>query len=215
MKPEGDFTNSLWESIKPVYRNLIRHPFVIQLANGTLPHQCFAHYLAQDILYIKDDSIALEKLSKKAKTAYEQTFFKSLANDGLAIERELHDYFLKYFNVSEAQNKSFVIEKYTHFLNAHAEKSPYYIAAAALLPCFWVYNKVGKHIVKHAVKHNVYQKWIGTYQGEEYEIYTRKFIQIVERLANDLTENKKAQMRQAFVKSTKFELSFFEEAVTK
>ena len=87
------------------------------------------------------------------------------------------------------------------------------IAAAALLPCFWVYYKVGNHIVSHYSKNNIYQKWIDTYQGEEYEMYTGKFIEIVEKLAAVLSEKEQSQMRQAFITSTRFELHFFNESM--
>jgi thiaminase/transcriptional activator TenA len=213
VEPKGEFTESLWDAIKVIYNDLINHCFVLQLADGTLPYQCFAHYLAQDILYIKDDSIALENISERANTNSEQTFFKSLAQDGIEIERALHRDFLEHFKVSKATIKSPVIENYTHFLINHSEKSHYKIAVAALLPCFWVYNKVGNHNIKHAAEHNIYKKWIDTYQGKEYEIYTNNFIQIVEELANGSTQHEKNQMRKAFIQSTKFELYFFDEAI--
>ena len=213
MEPKGEFTESLWTAIKPLYEKMIHHPFVIQLKNGTLPHHCFEHYLAQDILYIQDDSKALEMISEKAPSHDEQTFFKSLAEDGLEIERVLHDDFLIHFKISGTKGKSPVIEDYTRFLIIHASQSSYQIAAAALLPCFWVYYKVGNHIVSHYSKNNIYQKWIDTYQGEEYEMYTGKFIEIVEKLAAVLSEKEQSQMRQAFITSTRFELHFFNESM--
>jgi thiaminase/transcriptional activator TenA len=215
MKPEGKFTSYLWESIQAIYIDLIKHPFVIQLAKGTLPQQYFAHYLSQDILYIRDDSKALENLSKKATKPAEQAFFMSLAIDGIAIEQELHNHFLKSFNISEAKTKSPAIEEYSRFLIEHSKKSTYHIAAAALLPCFWVYNSIGKHILAHAAKNNAYQKWIDTYQGDEYEDYTKSFIQIVERLAITANENEKKRMQKVFAQATMFELNFFEESISK
>ncbi|MEA3505827.1 MAG: thiaminase II [Bacteroidota bacterium] len=215
MKTEGEFTSHLWESIEDIYTNLINHPFVNQLAKGTLPLQCFAHYLSQDVLYIRDDSKALKNLSKKATEPAEEEFFMSMAIDAIAIEQELHNHFLKNFNVLEATTKSPAIEEYTRFLIEHSEKSTYQVTAAALLPCFWVYNSLGNHIITNAKKHNIYKKWIETYEDGEYENYTKIFIKIVERLATNCNENKKKQMKEAFVQSTIFELNFFEEAILK
>lgn len=56
MKPEGDFTSSLWEAVEDICIALINHAFVNQLAKGTLPHHCFVYYLSQDILYIRDEA---------------------------------------------------------------------------------------------------------------------------------------------------------------
>lgn len=213
MQPKGKFTNCLWGEIQNVFEQTISHPFVVQLANGTLPHLNFSHYLAQDILYIKDDSFALEKLSERAAKLDEREFFKSLSEDGIEIERALHNDFLTHFKTAKAEKKSPVIEKYTTFLISHSTKSPYPVAAAALLPCFWVYNKVGNHIFKTAVKNNLYQKWIETYQGEDYEIFTERFIKIVENLGSTSPSYIQKQMKKAFKESTRFELLFFEEAM--
>jgi thiaminase/transcriptional activator TenA len=213
MEPAGIFTKHLWMAIQPLYEEIIHHPFVYQLQNGTLPHHCFEHYLAQDILYIRDDSEALAILSEKAALPDDKAFFKLLANDGLEIERLLHDEFLHYFKVSVAREKSPVIKEYTDFLLTHAEHSPYHTGAAALLPCFWIYGKVGNHIASRSAKNNAYQKWIDTYQGEEFEAYTQQFIQIVENMAIVLPSLEKSRMRQVFIKSTNFELDFFEESM--
>jgi len=215
MKPKGEFTCYLWESIQAIYNEIITHTFVELLADGTLPKPCFAHYLSQDILYIHDDSKAFEHLSKRATATTEQAFFKTLAKEGIAMEHELHTHFLKFFTIRKAKKKSPVIKAYTHFLIEHSLKSPYNVAAAALLPCFWVYNSVGKHLISFAEENNVYQKWIDTYQGGEYEEYTKSFIQIVERLAATASEEEKEHMREAFVQATLFELYFFEESMSK
>jgi len=215
INPEGEFTISLWDAIQPIYNDIIRHPFVNKLAEGTLEYSCFAHYLSQDILYLRDDAKAFEELSKKATEPTEKTFFMSLANDGIAIEQELHNHFLKHFKVVEAKKKSPVIQKYTDFLREHSDKSSYNIAAAALLPCYWIYDMLGKHIVSNAKGNNIYQKWIDTYQGDEFTNYTKTYIQIVERLAQTALNIEKKQMQEAFVKATNFELNFFNEAITK
>lgn len=213
MKPEGQFTTGLWEAIQDIYTDLLAHPFVNQLAKGSLAHGSFAHYLSQDILYISDDNVALENLSGRADLEAEKQFFSDMANEGLAIERELHDYFLEHFDVKEAEIKSPVIDAYTNFLLTHSLKSSCPVAAAALLPCFWVYNMVGNHVVSNAVENNVYKKWIDTYSGDDFGDYIKTFIHIVEGMAKDASEAEKKQMREAFITATKFELSFFEEAV--
>lgn len=215
MNPEGPFTSSLWEAIQAIYDDLINHPFVNRLAKGTLAHSSFAHYLSQDILYIRDDSVALEKLSEKAVLASEKHFFKVLASYGISIERELHNFYLKHFMVAEAKEKSPVIKNYTDFLLDHSAKSSYGIAAAALLPCYWIYYVIGKHMVANTAANNSYQKWIDTYKGDEFGNYTKTFIQIVERLAKNATDTEKKQMCEAFVTATDLELCFFEESIAK
>ena len=212
MNAKGIFTQLLWDSVNDIYNKMKTHPFVIQLANGTLPYSCFSHYLSQDILYIKDDAFALETLSKRALDKNEQDFFCAMANDAIEIERELHNDFLTHFKIKTPDKKSPVIKLYTDFLTKHASDMSYSVAASALLPCFWIYNQIGNYIVSKAVPDNVYQKWIDTYKGDEYEAYTLKFIEIVEALAQRYPENKQ-QMVESFKISTEYELMFFDEAI--
>lgn len=215
MKIEEEFTQQLWHSVAPIYKTIIEHPFVVQLAEGTLSKPCFAHYLAQDILYIRADAKAFENIAKKAVLPNEQDFFNILSLDCIAIEQELHTHFLGYFEVQEATVKSPAIAEYTSFLLDHSKNSPLSVAAAALLPCFWVYNNIGKHIFTAANTNNPYQKWIDTYKGGAYEDFTNTFIQIVNRLAENANATEKAQMQHAFQRSTLLELNFFEESLLK
>ena len=215
MKAKGTFTQELWDRGYPFYNVIIHHPFVLGLANGSLPKECFAHYLAQDILYIQDDSLALEKLAERTSDTEQQEFFRKLATDGYDIERFLHKDYLPHFNVVEASEKSPAIKAYTEYLLFHVDESSYEIAASALLPCFWVYHEVGKEVIKNTLPNNLYQKWIDTYEGKEYEEYVAHFIEIVEELGQAANAETQEQMILAFKKSTRFELEFFEEAYTK
>lgn len=213
MEAQGPFTKVLWDKVQLLYTQILQHPFIAGLADGSLSSNSFSHYLSQDVLYLKDDNCALEVLSERARDNEQQQFFKRLAVDGLEIEHVLHNEFLHHFQIVPATRKSPVIEAYTRFLLLHSEQSDYEVAVAALLPCFWVYNSVGHNILEKAVADNPYQKWIDTYKGDEYEEYTLDFIRITEKLAISTTSEKQEKMVQAFVEATQFELSFFEEAM--
>lgn len=212
MKAAGIFTKKLWETALPIYNQIINCDFVKQLATGTLKKECFAHYLSQDVLYIKDDALAFGKVKNKAPNEVEKQFFHLLQQDGLEMENILQQEYLDYFQISVAKKKSNAIQAYTDFLLQHSEKSAYSVGISALLPCFWVYSQVGKTIAKISNPENPYQKWIATYMGDAYAEYTRKFIEIVELNAKSADEQTKQKMLEVFVKATEYELLFFEES---
>lgn len=209
----GPFTKTLLHAVQPVMRELLTHPFTVQLAEGSLPSRCFAHYLSQDILYLHDDTAALELLATRAPSAAERIFFNALAVDGVEIERTLHAEFLHHFQVHPAVRKSYVVDQYTTFLLHHARNEPYAVAAAALLSCFWVYGLVGNHIVATAAHGNRYQKWIDTYHGAEYTAYTQRFIEIIEELGGRQPKSEQEKMTSAFFQATSYELQFFAESM--
>ena len=46
------FSSRLWGSIKDIYAQTLRHPFLTGLTDGTLPRDRFDFYLKQDSLYL-------------------------------------------------------------------------------------------------------------------------------------------------------------------
>ncbi len=203
----------MWDAVASIYKEAIHHPFVLQLADGTLKKRNFAHYLTQDILYIRDDNLALNLAAEKAPGKAEKQFFLTLARDGLDLEKALHNEFLEHFNIKGTKEKSPVIKKYTSFLLYHSKNSSFALSAAALLPCFWLYNSVGKHLLAITRPNNPYQIWIDTYHSDEYERYTQQFIQIVEQLASREEKKRRQEMLETFVLSARFERDFFDEAM--
>lgn len=41
------FTGDLWRSIDLIYVEILAHPFLQGLTDGTLPEDCFRHYVTQ------------------------------------------------------------------------------------------------------------------------------------------------------------------------
>jgi len=212
METVGPFTRKLWDTIHPVYEQIINCLFVRRLMDGTLPRNWFTHYLSQDVLYIIDDSRALAVTAARAKNPDEMYFFLQMAKDGLDIERALHDDFIRQFNIHGTVKKLPAFNAYADFLLNNAFNSPYPVAVAALLPCFWVYYKMGEYVFKNTIDDNPYRKWIDTYSGDEYMQYTKKFIHITENLGQKADPVIRKQMVSAFTEGAKHELQVLEEA---
>jgi hypothetical protein len=58
------------------------------------------------------------------------------------------------------------------------------MAVAALLPCFWIYWEVGKHLLGTAGPDNPYQSWIDIYADEAFADGVRKAIAISDQIAD-------------------------------
>jgi thiaminase/transcriptional activator TenA len=182
MEAVGPFTCELWKAVHPIYEQIINYRYVKLLAEGTLPRN--------DEMY----------------------FFLQLAKDGLDIERALNNDFFNLYSIPKTKEKSPAFNAYTDFLLNHAFHSPYPVAVAALLPCFWIYMNTGEYILKHTVANNPYQKWIDTYSGEEYRQYTNRFIHIMENIGQKAESAIKEQILSIFIEGAKHELYVFEEA---
>jgi thiaminase/transcriptional activator TenA len=84
------------------------------------------------------------------------------------------------------------------------------IVLAAVLPCYWVYNEVGKYLIaQHISPENPYKEWIQTYGSEEMDNATSYVVALIDRLAQGCTPEKQALMRRIFAEGCALELEFF------
>ncbi len=213
MDAVGPFTYKLWSAIQPAYRQIVSCPFLLKLSDGTLPLKCFKHYMAQDILYIIDDARALAITAARAENTDDMYFLLQLAKDGLDIERQLHNEMVRYFGIETISVKSPAFRAYTEFLFYHAWHSPYPVALASLLPCFWVYYNAGNQMKKYVTPDNPYQKWLNTYSDDIYSQYVERFVQMTEKEGRQVHSAIQEQMINAFIEGTLHELRVFEEAM--
>lgn len=206
------FTEELWSSTIEIYNSLINHPFNIELAKGTLDKEKFRFYISQDAIYIGEYSRALAGLASKAPNHEELMEFINFAKEGLEIENALHDHFMKTFDIAKAEQAGLATEAYANFLLSAVGYKSYEEAIAALLPCFWMYNRVAIHIYKQSVSDNPYQKWIDTYSGLEFDETTNRLITITDQLAEETSSKIKNRMKQHFIQSARYEWLFWDNA---
>jgi thiaminase/transcriptional activator TenA len=132
------------------------------------------------------------------------------------VERALHEGFFKDFGIAPetAANlkPSPTCSHYVSYLLSTAHNAPYEVAVAALLPCFWIYGEVGKHLLSIAAADNPYQAWIDTYADEAFEQGIRKVIAITDAAADATTPLIKEQMFEAFERATVLEWMFWDSA---
>ena len=49
-----EWSETAWDAAAPVFRKIVSHPFILELASGELPREKFMYYIAQDGLYLKE-----------------------------------------------------------------------------------------------------------------------------------------------------------------
>lgn len=201
----------LWRSIKDVYEAILSHPFIKELVNGTLEEEKFRYYIIQDHLYLREFGRALAMLSAKAEKEEESLIFSSHLASIMRVENELHEYFIRTWNMDiSLVEPSPTNLLYTSYLLYTVYSRPYYEGVAAVLPCYWIYMEVGKELLKKGSPNPLYDKWIRTYGGEEYEKGVRKVIEIVDSFK--LTEEQERIAIERFRTAAIFEYMFWDSA---
>jgi thiaminase/transcriptional activator TenA len=202
-----------WCSIEPVYGKIIEHDFINELMNGTLPYDKFLFYLRQDSFYLTQYGKVLAGLAAKLNTVDHMESFLRFAGDTILVERALHESFLKDAHKGLPLEVSPSCMLYTGYLSQLLATNSVETTLAAVLPCFWIYKKVGDHILENqTTKENPFQSWIDTYGGDEFAQAVDKAIAICDHAAQAATEAQRKAMTEAFAYAAKMEWMFWDSA---
>lgn len=194
-------------AVEPIYQEILRHPFVTELAAGTLDRGKFLFYLGQDAMYLERYARVLahvaSRLTDKAAIADVLRF----ATDGIAVESALHATFLQGAPLPPMSPTCLM---YTAVEEAQSF-APAAVEAASLLPCFLIYQQVGQAILTSCtnIDTNPYARWILTYADEVFAESTRRYTEICDSLA---TDGLCGQMTDIFITCTRLEWMFWDSA---
>ena len=213
---DARFTDTLWEAIGPIYEAILRHPFVTGLTDGRLTRDRFAYYVVQDALYLRSFARALSSLASSAPDEGATAMFNRHASDAIAVERSLHEGFLGDLGLHPEQvdsaEPSPSNRAYCDFLTASALGRPFHEGLAAVLPCYWIYQRVGAGLLPEGSPDPLYRKWIDTYGGGEFDEVVREVRSLADRVAAELTEAQREAMRDRFVVASRYEWMFWDSA---
>jgi thiaminase (transcriptional activator TenA) len=208
------FTTELWTAIRPIYAEILRHPFIAGLTDGSLPRESFQFYAVQDALYLRDFARALSIASARAPREDWIIMFAEHAAGALRVERSLHESFFADFGLKPDHVARTPLAPtnlaYTSYLLAVAYGAPFHEALAALLPCYWIYWEVGKALERAGSGDPLYARWIGTYASAEFGGVVRAVLDATDAVAAALGDGERAAMRRHFVTTSRYEWMFWE-----
>ncbi|PRY88129.1 thiaminase II [Mongoliibacter ruber] len=208
------WTESTWEHITPLYDKIIEMPFNQELMKGTLPKEKFKFYMAQDAYYLGEFGKALSMISSRMRSTEHVLAFSQFASGAIVVERALHEGYFKTLGLPENVQPSPSCLLYTNYLLNQAAYGNIETAVAAVLPCFWIYKKVGDFIYSQQknIPNNPYKDWIDTYSGEEFAKSVQLALEITDELAESASRSAQQEMLTAFEMASKLEWMFWDSA---
>ncbi|WP_424826265.1 bifunctional hydroxymethylpyrimidine kinase/phosphomethylpyrimidine kinase [Rothia mucilaginosa] len=210
VKPAGPWTAALWAAGGETWHQILDLSFVRALGDGTLDEDLFSFYLDQDALYLRDYSRALATLSARADTAEAQVHWAAGAHEAIAAESQLHEGWLA--NRARLGGPSPITMGYTNFLRASAAGDDYVVGAAAILPCYWLYEEVGAVLSSQNHADHPYAEWLSMYGGEEFAAEVERSLAEVERAFETASPAQRVRAAQAYLSACVYEREFFDQA---
>ncbi len=202
-----------WGQSLPIYQSILTMPFIQEQLAGTLAIEKFKFYIAQDSNYLESFGRTLALIGARAHDTAHVLRFIRFAEGAIVVEKALHASYFVDLGIKGKAPLSPACHHYTNFLLKEAALSQVEVAMAAVLPCFWIYKKVGDYIYQQQSKEkNPYQTWIDTYAGEEFGLRVQEAIAICDAVAATCTPIQQEKMTKAFVTGCKLEWRFWDSA---
>jgi thiaminase/transcriptional activator TenA len=201
----------VWKRASKVYKMIIDHPFNQELMDGSLDRNKFNFYIKQDSLFLKDFSKSLATIASRLDKSTHIEKFLHFAQNTISAEQMIVNKYIG-CNGDEAYLPSPATLSYKNFLQYICVAEPISVAVAGVLPCFWIYLKVGQYIFKNSINNNPYEKWISTYSNEQFAADVSIVISIFDELANNSSKQTKEKMSEAFYQSSMHEYHFWNDA---
>ena len=208
------FSAELWQGAAGVYDAILAHPFLTGLTDGSLPHDAFAFYVAQDAIYLHGYARALAAVASRAPTPAQAEMFARHAADALAVEKELHGSLLAEFGIdpvaAEQAQPAPTNLAYISYLLATAGGGSYAEGVGVVLPCYWIYWEVGRELGRRGSPDPRYQRWIDMYGSEEFGDVVRAVIEVADELGPGLGAPERDLVHRHFRTTSRYEWMFWD-----
>ena len=205
------WTSEAWEAAADIYKDIIEHPFIKELAAGTLDTAIFDRYLAQDELYIGNYGRQMFELAELITEPEAHEMFVEFAKEGIEGEKMMHALLIDRFGIDTQVLPSPVTADYNEHTQAAIATGSKEIGLAAMLPCMWVYNEVGQHILRIAsVEGNPYREWIQEYGNEAFTKGVNAVLKLADTYAAAASDSGRERMTQEFIDATRYEYCFWD-----
>ena len=209
------WTAEMWEESLPIYESILEQPFIRELADGSLSQERFSRYIAQDEIYLGNYGKQMEAFAELLDDADEKAMFKAFAEAGMESEKAMHQLLIERCDIDCDVQPSPVTLAYGEHSRKAIESGVKEIALAALLPCMWIYNRVGLDILdtarkKNCLDGNPYKEWILEYGNEEYCAGVRSVLEMADRWAARADADTRKAMKTVYLEAARYEYDFWD-----
>jgi thiaminase/transcriptional activator TenA len=204
----------LWSGIEGIYAAILEHPFVTGLGDGTLPRDAFRHYIVQDAHYLRGYARALAVCAARAPDAAGTVMFAGHAADAIAAEQSMHAGLLTDLGIdprtAATEPVAPTTQAYVSYLLATVHGGSFAEALGAVLPCYWIYARVGAELAARGSTDPLYARWIGTYGGDAFQAVVDGVLELTDRVGAGLSAADRDAQRRHFVTTSRYEWMFWD-----
>ena len=199
---------TLWRENADLAEACLEHPFVRGLADGSLPRDVFARYVAQDTFYLEAFFRAYAVAAARCVGRHDAaTVFHRLMG-GVLDELEMHARHADELGIDiDVVEPLPATAAYVDFLMNTAWNSGLGEIIGAMTPCMRLYAFLGQALADQNHGDHLYRSWIDSYSGDEMEELALRLEALLDEFATDVPE-----IRRLYRRVMELELDFFSAA---
>lgn len=210
------FSEEIRKEADAIWEASFHHPFVKGIGDGTLPLENFRFYVQQDAYYLTHFAKVQALGAAKADDLQTTNSMAKHAQGTYEAEMSLHESFYKLLHVTEEEKQNFKPAPTAYAYTSHMYRASYSghlgDVIAAILPCYWLYYEVGEKLIGSKPGVEIYEKWIETYGGDAFKASVDEQINRINEIAEKVTAEDRARMKEHFMISSQYEYSFWDMA---
>jgi len=196
-----------------IWKEIIEHPFVMELATGELPLKKFKFYILQDYSYLITAMRNFAIIASRAPSV--ETMREVIDILNLEAKTEFNGYkdFLKRlgYTLQDASqiNPISVNVSYSNFLLSTSSLKSYAEAITSVLPCFWSYAEIADHYKKrlNTNPNQLYKDWLEVYGTYSYLSLVNKMKNLVNSAGEGFSYEK---LKHVFITASRYEYMFWD-----
>jgi thiaminase II len=210
------FSHEMRERNRATWDAVVRHPFVEQIVESTLPHANFRFYIHQDSWFLREESKVLGIAASRASDLATAGALAELVTSVNQAEQSRHRRFAEQLGDpidTPALTPAPTAYAYVAHLRSVALDGALVEILAALLPCPWVYRNFGQHHEARVPDDPIYRDWLSAYQSPLLDDRVQYQCDLLDRSAAEADAATRARAAQAFGISIRYEHAFWDMAM--
>ena len=217
---ETAFSARLRDRCDRIWAGLHAHPFLGELARGTLPLDRFRFFIEQDLLFLPAFARCMALGAAKSASDAELEFFTRQLDGVIRLEipsnRRLLDQVISLGAQDRggARGMAPANVAYTSFLLATAAAGGPLEITTAILPSSWSYIEIAAELKDQIADHPVYSDWVAFYLQDEEADLVLNMRETFDDMTRDgaISDEKREQLAEIFMMSSRLEGRFWEMA---
>lgn len=215
------FTETMRQECATIWEAQLVHPFVMALADGTLPQETFRYYITQDARFLTSLAHAFAFAATKTDDHDRIVRLGEMCVETVSVERALHEEYAAHFGMSVAAMAAVPMSPtnyaYTRHMLSVCATGTLAEAVTVTLPCAWIYAAIGQHFTTQGAPptDHPYREWLATYADPGFAAVADWLRAVVDAEAARLDAAAQARLRDIFRTSSEYEWLFWQMAWTR